>query len=371
MPEIDQRIEQRIAAQHEFWMAIMAEVIAHPEDWMPAAPPKPPGPPGPPGPAGAPGKLPIAKIWRQDSVSYEADVVCYDGSLYQALKDTAQVPGGSDWICLAVAGRDAVSTPEVRGTYNKGERYEKLDVVALDGGSFIARQDNPGDCPGPGWQLLTSPGERGERGAIGPQGEPGLQGERGEKGDPGEPGPKGEQGPEGPRGKLPMAKIWRQDSVTYEAQVVSYDGATYQALRDTAQKPGGSDWICLALPGRDAITPQVRGTYKLGEQYNKLDICAMNGSSFIARRDAPGECPGPDWQLLVSRGKTGDKGQPSPRGPQGERGEKGDPGQPAPEILGWQIDRENFRATPVMSGGKDGPPLDLRGLFEQFHNETR
>ena len=43
-------------------------------------------------PPGAPGRLPIAKIWRQDSVTYEAEVVCYDGSLYQALKDTAQVP---------------------------------------------------------------------------------------------------------------------------------------------------------------------------------------------------------------------------------------------------------------------------------------
>ena len=49
MAEIDQRIEQGIAAQHEFWMAIMAEVIAHPEDWMPAVPPGRPGPPGPPG----------------------------------------------------------------------------------------------------------------------------------------------------------------------------------------------------------------------------------------------------------------------------------------------------------------------------------
>ena len=69
-------------------------------------------------------------------VTYEAEVVCYDGSLYQALKDTAQVPGGSDWICLAVAGRDAI-TPQVRGTYKDGEQYKKLDIVALNGASFI------------------------------------------------------------------------------------------------------------------------------------------------------------------------------------------------------------------------------------------
>jgi hypothetical protein len=308
------------------------------------------------------------------------------------------VPGGSDWICLAVAGRDAISTLQMRGTYNNGDQCEKLDVVAFNGCSFIARQDNPGDCPGPGWQLLTSPGERGERGPIGPQGERGLQGERGEKGESGKPGPKGEQGPEGPRGKLPIAKLYQQDSVTYEAEVVCYGGSMFQALKDTAQVPGGSDWICLALAGRDAITLQVRGTYKPGEQYNNLDVVAMNGASFVARKDNPGPCPGPGWQLMAAQGKKGEKGQPGERGPRGEkgdlgsqgppgeagpagppgergqpgiRGEKGEPGKPTPEILSWQIDRDNYRAIPVMSDGKDGPALELRALFEQFHNETR
>jgi hypothetical protein len=294
MAEVDDLIGKRIGAEHQFMIDILGELVAH--LWSDAKMKGPPGPSGPPGPAGAPGapgKLPIAKIWRQDSVTYEGEVVCFDGSLYQALKDTGQVPGGSDWICLAVGGRDAISTPEVRGTYNKGEQYEKLDVVALNGGSFIARQDNPGDCPGPDWQLLTSPGERGERGPVGPQGERGLHGERGAKGEPGEPGPKGEQGPEGPRGKLPIAKIWRQDSVSYEAEVVCYNGSVFQALKDTAQVPGGSDWICLALAGRDGVTPDVRGTYKPGEDYKYFDIVALNGGGFIARKDDPGDCPAP------------------------------------------------------------------------------
>jgi hypothetical protein len=124
--------------------------------------------------------LPVVKLWTPDTVFYEGDVVAYDGGTFQATRDTGQPPThAAHWICLAVAGKDAI-TPKVRGTYNKGEQYEKLDVVALNGRSFIARQDNPGDCPGPGWQLLTSPGERGERGPIGPQGERGLPGERGE-----------------------------------------------------------------------------------------------------------------------------------------------------------------------------------------------
>jgi hypothetical protein len=70
----------------------------------------------------------------------------------------------------------------VRGLYNEGARYEKFDVVALGGSSFIAREDNPGQCPGPGWQLLCSAGSRGGRGPVGPRGERGEKGERAEAG---------------------------------------------------------------------------------------------------------------------------------------------------------------------------------------------
>jgi hypothetical protein len=63
-----------------------------------------------------PGKLPVAKIWYPESVIYEAEVVSYDGALRQACKDTAQVPGGSDWICVARAGRDGL-TPNARGRF--------------------------------------------------------------------------------------------------------------------------------------------------------------------------------------------------------------------------------------------------------------
>ena len=39
------------------------------------------------------------------------------------------------------------------GYWPKATSYGELDIVALNGGSFIARQDNPGACPGDGWQL--------------------------------------------------------------------------------------------------------------------------------------------------------------------------------------------------------------------------
>jgi len=50
-------------------------------------------------------------------------------------------------------------------------------VVALNGASFAAKSDNPGPCPGEGWQLFSQQGKRGqpgEKGAPGPRGEPGA-----------------------------------------------------------------------------------------------------------------------------------------------------------------------------------------------------
>jgi hypothetical protein len=140
-----------------------------------------PGAPGPAGPPGPPGKLPVAKLFEPGKVYYEGDVVVRDGSTFQALRDTGHGVGHADWACLARAGRDGRdgASPEICGTYNVNARYAKLDVVACDGASFISRCDNPGICPGDGWQMISRqgrPGRKGETGARGP---------RGEKGDPG------------------------------------------------------------------------------------------------------------------------------------------------------------------------------------------
>src|SRR5262249_11431073 len=59
--------------------------------------------------AGLPSKLPIAKTWHPEGVTYQAEFVSHEGALWQAGKDTAQVPGGSDWICVARAGHDGLT----------------------------------------------------------------------------------------------------------------------------------------------------------------------------------------------------------------------------------------------------------------------
>jgi hypothetical protein len=179
----------------------------------------------------------------------------------------------------------------------------------------------------------------------------------------GPPGPSGPRGEEGPPGKLPMIKLWAPETVHYAGDVVAYDGGTFQAKRDTGQPPSHADWVCLATAGRDGNSVAVRGTFDETQEYRRLDVVALNGGSFIALKEAPGPCPGSGWQLLASQGRRGVAGA---RGERGERGPKGDPGLSGVTIRDWKIDRARYVATPVMSDGREGPPLELRGLFEQF-----
>jgi hypothetical protein len=181
----------------------------------------------------------------------------------------------------------------------------------------------------------------------------------------GPPGPAGPRGEQGPPGKLPLVKLWVPETVYYEGDVVTHGGGTWQATKDTGQQPGRRDWICLAMPGFDGKGFAVRGTYNTSLTYVRHDVVALNGGSFIALKDAPGPCPGPGWQLLASQGKRGVAGE------KGERGPQGSPGLSGAAIRDWKIDRERYVATPVMSDGREGPPLELRGLFEQFLREAR
>ncbi|MBR1174870.1 collagen-like protein [Bradyrhizobium sp. KB893862 SZCCT0404] len=160
----------------------------------------------------------------------------------------------------------------------------------------------------------------------------------------------------------PRIKPYEENAIHYEGQLVVHQGATFQALRDTAKPPcEESDWICVAAGGLDGRSPRVRGTYAAGERYSQLDIVALNGAAFIACRSNPGPCPGDGWQLISSQGKRG------PQGPRGERGERGPSGA---KIASWRVEPADYTATPVMNDGTEGPPLELRRLFDQFHQDA-
>jgi len=124
--------------------------------------------------------LTIVEPW-QDRVHYLGELVAHDGATWQALRDTGRSPPHEDWLCLAAAGADARSF-SVRGTWDAEATYQALDVVALNGASFAARSDDPGTCPGPGWQMIAAQGKQGRPGDQGPRGERGQAGERGPSG---------------------------------------------------------------------------------------------------------------------------------------------------------------------------------------------
>lgn len=176
-----------------------------------------------------------------------------------------------------------------------------------------------------------------------------------------EPGPQGEKGRDGSPGKLPIVKAW-VEGIHYEGAVVAHSGATYQATKDTANEPGHADWICLAARGNDGLTPNIRGTFVRGVSYKRMDVVALNGGSFIAHKDDPGSCPGPDWQLIASPGKRGEKGI---TGDRGERGHSNTPEPPA-ILVGWKHDLKAYTATPVLSDGTEGEVLNIRLFLEQF-----
>lgn len=132
------------------------------------------------GPEGPRGKLRAVKAWV-DEVHYQGDIVHLDGSTWQATKDTAKQPPHEDWSPIAVKGTDGRDAREwvVRGPYMPDAGYAKGDVVAKDGGSYVAVTDAPGVLPGDGWRQLT---QRGKAGPPGQRGEPGPQGKQGRPG---------------------------------------------------------------------------------------------------------------------------------------------------------------------------------------------
>lgn len=138
----------------------------------------------------------------------------------------------------------------------------------------------------------------------------------------------------GPPGKLPLVRAWA-DGVHYEADVVTHAGAVYQAQRDTGRAPPHDDWLLIAAagaPGDEGRSLTIRGTWSAAETYRRLDVVALNGGSFAARRDDPGPCPGEGWQLIASQGKPGKPGVDA----------KGRPGDPGPPVVAVAIDEQGL-----------------------------
>jgi hypothetical protein len=141
--ERETRLELR-AALAEFELRITRAIAG-----LQNGPPGPEGSPGPRGEAGARGE---------------------PGEAITGPPGEPGIPGppgepGSDGRTLAP-----------KGAWKAAGAYEALDVVMLDGSSFIALHDAPGACPGDGWRLLAGRGKSGPPGPTGPIGERGYPG---------------------------------------------------------------------------------------------------------------------------------------------------------------------------------------------------
>jgi hypothetical protein len=111
----------------------------------------------------------------------------------------------------------------------------------------------------------------------------------------------------------------------------------------------------------------VRGTYSPAEKYRALDVVVRDNTWFVARRDDPGECPGPGWQAGPV-GKRGEKGVPGERGP---RGEQGAPGKAAPDLLGATVADYDLIFVTKDGETKPGPRVSLLPMFRKFASEMQ
>jgi hypothetical protein len=78
----------------------------------------------------------------------------------------------------ALAGLRPLRSLAVVGTYDPTRVYRALDVVVTGGASFCARVDDPGVCPGDGWQMIAAQGKKGAPGRDGVDGKPGRDAPR-------------------------------------------------------------------------------------------------------------------------------------------------------------------------------------------------
>lgn len=93
-----------------------------------------------------------------------------------------------------------------RGKWNSSTKYDALDVVSINGQSYVARDISTGvdpttDTQQKFWYLLADKGQQGPKGDTGPQGPQGIQGLQGPQ------GPTGPTGPQGPKGDMDLSKI--------------------------------------------------------------------------------------------------------------------------------------------------------------------
>jgi hypothetical protein len=151
-----------------------------------------------------PAPMPVARQWVPGIGAMAGETFAHAGAFWQAVRNTGSEPkDGPDFLCISAPGAAGENGRgfNLRGTWSPAKTYHELDVVAHNGGTWIARQDGAGVCPGQDWQCGSMPGKRGPAGES-------------IKGDP------------GPRGELAIVDLKvSPDDKSYRIAVVTADGA--------------------------------------------------------------------------------------------------------------------------------------------------
>jgi hypothetical protein len=165
-------------------------------------------------------------------------------------------------------------------------------------------------------------------------------------------------------GKVPVAKTWHPQSVIYQAEFVSHEGALYEARRDTAQGPGGADWVWSRAPAAMGLR-QMFVARTTCARLMRLSIL----SSAMALRSLPSTMIQAFTPAMVGN-YLSRQGKPGRRGGTGERGPRSDKGPPAlvPRFVSSEIDG-NYNLIILRSDGAR-EIIPLRAAFERYHTET-
>jgi hypothetical protein len=123
-----------------------------------------------------PRPLPPMRQWVPGEATLAGEIVAHQGAAWSARRNTGAEPkDGPDWVCASAPGQAGENGRDfrLRGIWSPAKTYRELDVVSHNGGAWAARRDEPGVCPGEGWQCFSMPGKRGPAGETGARGEKG------------------------------------------------------------------------------------------------------------------------------------------------------------------------------------------------------
>lgn len=176
-----------------------------------------------------------------------------------------------------------------------------------------------------------------------------------------QPGPPGEPGKDGSPGKLPIVRQWTS-GVWYEGDVAYHDGATFQALRDTASAPPHADWQPIATKGVDGRSIEWHGKWSDERSYAIGDAVSWDGALWIAERASPSE-PGIEdsgWRIALPRGQRGSEGKP---------GRQGLPGKDGASVIAIRATGNGPELAAVRDDGET-IPFDIEPVLRWYHEQV-